>query len=75
MRVERLVTDIVIVGFILVDRMLSQLKVGCERAVAEHCAADARTECKDNFESVSGDDTQALHLGIVEQTGRLAEPA
>ena len=73
MRVAGLVADVVVIGIALMDRVMGQLEVGREAAVAEHRAAHPRTKRQDDFKSGSGHDAQTLNFRVIEETCRLAE--
>ena len=56
------------------DRVMRKLEMRREAALVEHGAADAGSQGQHDFKAQSLNNAKPLHLRIVEQPGRLAEP-
>src|SRR5215472_7291274 len=63
---ERGRAEIFVISLSLPDRMLAELEMGHELAVAIDRAANASAQRQNTFETLALDHTQALHLGIVQ---------
>ena len=70
---ERGSSEILIIGLVLPDRMLSELEMRHQLALAIDCAAEARPQRQHAFEALALDDGKPLHLCVVQHANRLAQ--
>jgi hypothetical protein len=70
---QGLAPDIIVIGLVVVDRMLRQFEMRHQHAIAEYRSASAGAERQHDLQSSPLDDSEALDLGVVVQTNRLAE--
>src|SRR5206468_1338443 len=66
-------SEILIIGLVLPDRMLSELEMRHQLALAIDCAAEARPQRQHAFEALALDDAKPLHLGVVQHANWLAQ--
>ena len=66
------VADVFVVGLAPADRVMGELQMRHDLAVAEDRRAGACAQRQDHFHAVAFDRPKALHIGIVEHAHRLA---